>query len=58
MENNKKENEMKDAIKKYKLIQQLIRMKVLFNQDEINLMEDLSIEILVFVNAKYNKENK
>ncbi len=58
MENNKKENEMKDAIKKYKLIQQLIRMKGLFNQDEINLMEDLSIEILVFVNAKYNKENK
>ena len=49
---------MKDAIKKYKLIQQLIRMKGLFNQDEINLMEDLSIEILVFVNAKYNKENK
>ena len=58
MENYKKENEMKDAIKKYKLIQQLIRMKGLFNQDEINLMEDLSIEILVFVNAKYNKENK
>ena len=49
---------MKNAILKYELIQKLINTKGLLNDKERKLLVDLSLEILVFVNAKYNKENK